>query len=101
MREAADRRSARLALLGSDPSVPLTDVQDSEYFGEVDIGTPSQKFKVIYDTGSSNLWVPSKSCSNCKKNGTLYDSSKSSTYAKNGKPFMLRYGTGSCSGSLS
>lgn len=101
---ASTRRAAlRLDATGPEglPSVSLTDVQDIEYFGEVDIGSPPQKFKVIYDTGSSNLWVPSKTCDNCKKTGGLYDSSNSSTYAKNGKSFTLQYGTGSCNGFLS
>ena len=105
-REASRRRAERFAAIamvegGDAPTVPLTDVQDSEYFGEVQIGSPPQSFKVIYDTGSSNLWVPSKACTNCKKTGTLYDSSKSSSYTKNGQPFALQYGTGSCRGFLS
>jgi len=98
----AGRRAAlRLAAPEGLPSVSLTDVQDSEYFGEVDIGTPPQKFKVIYDTGSSNLWVPSKTCDNCKKTGRHYDSSSSSSYSKNGESFSMQYGTGSCNGFLS
>jgi cathepsin D len=106
MQAMSVRRAARFAAIanasdGGFPSISLTDVQDSEYFGEVDLGTPAQKFTVIYDTGSSNLWVPSKSCTNCKKSGGRYDSSKSSTYAKNGKSFALQYGTGSCNGFLS
>jgi len=109
MQAASMRRAQRFASIAAEyeadpnalPSLPLTDMGDAEYFGEVDLGTPPQKFKVIYDTGSSNLWVPSKSCDNCKKTGDLYDSSKSSTYAKNGESFSLQYGTGSCNGFLS
>jgi len=101
-RVASERRSQILgATLTSSGTVKLTDVQDSEYFGVVSIGEPKQDFLVIYDTGSSNLWVPSQNCTNCKADGTKYDSSKSSKHASNGKSFALQYGTGSCNGFLS
>ena len=38
----ADHFEAIQANIQANPSIPLTDIQDSEYFGEVDIGTPAQ-----------------------------------------------------------
>lgn len=71
-------------------------------FSEISVGTPAQTFKVILDTGSSNLWVPSSKCNSiaCYLH-TKYESSASSTHKKNGSSFEIQYGSGSMKGFVS
>lgn len=83
-----------------DNVVDIHNYQDAQFFGSITVGTPGVELSVIFDTGSSNLWVPGKDCADCG-NHPRYDSSASSSYVKNGSAFNIQYGSGPVSGFLS
>lgn len=68
--------------------LPLKDYMNTQYFAEVQVGTPPQKFTVVPDTGSSNLWMYSKTCNAipCWYHDT-YDAKASSTYKADGQDY--------------
>jgi saccharopepsin len=77
----------------------LSNFMDAQYYAEIEIG--GQTFKVVMDTGSSNLWVPGIDCNSiaCWFH-TRFDPSKSKTFKKVGKKFAIRYGSGSLEGEI-
>jgi len=45
--------------------VVIKNLENAQYYGPCGLGTPPQTFQVVYDTGSSNLWVSGHNCTNC------------------------------------
>mmetsp|Transcript_25018 Transcript_25018/g.51673 ORF Transcript_25018/g.51673 Transcript_25018/m.51673 type:complete len:482 (+) Transcript_25018:151-1596(+) len=90
---------------GNEETIVIRDLSNAQYYGTASIGTPPQPFQVIFDTGSSDLWVPSSSCvtksSNCGAK-TTFDASKSSSFEEAKPPaktdFIIQYGSGPVSG---
>jgi hypothetical protein len=66
------------------------------------IGTPSQKFEAVLDTGSFITWVMDKEIISKHKydEQTKYECHKSTTCYPNGKNFTIQYVTGNASGYL-
>jgi hypothetical protein len=86
---------------GHPHTIVINDYQDAQYYGEISVGTPPQKVRVVYDTGSSNLWVNNIPVPLWRKllpHHEMYDHSKSSTYVSNGTKFNIAYGSGPVAG---
>lgn len=91
-------RGIKSTYKGSEGSVVINDYENSQYYGEISLGSPAQNFEVIFDTGSSDLWVASKNCDSSCGRHAKYDATKSSTYVANGTSFDIMYGSGPVSG---
>eukprot|EP00922_Rhytidocystis_sp_ex-Travisia-forbesii_P001087 GHVS01001549.1.p1 GENE.GHVS01001549.1~~GHVS01001549.1.p1 ORF type:complete len:569 (+),score=76.11 GHVS01001549.1:113-1819(+) len=89
------------AVKTSDDIISIQDYQNAQYYGDIGVGADGKKFTVIFDTGSSNLWVPSTDCSKSCGSHSKYDHSASSSYKADNRQFDLQYGSGPVSGYLS
>ncbi|KAF8266582.1 acid protease [Lactarius quietus] len=74
--------------IGSEPLVDL------EYYSYISVGTPAKNFSVSFDTGSSDMFLPSTACDSSCDGHTLYDPRNSSTEYDLGTPFYVGFGGG-------
>lgn len=70
--------------------VRLVCFQQLEWYGSIALGNPRQYFNLKFDTGSSDLWLRSLDCksSHCRDH-RRFNSSASTSYRRDGRPFEL------------
>ncbi|XP_045021571.1 pregnancy-associated glycoprotein 1-like [Bubalus bubalis] len=93
-------RLSHISFRGSNlTTLPLRNIWDIFYMGTITIGTPPQEFQVVFDTASSDLWVPSIFCnsSTCSTH-VRFKHRQSSTFRLTNKTFGITYGSGRMKG---
>ncbi|XP_052518341.1 pregnancy-associated glycoprotein 4-like [Budorcas taxicolor] len=89
-------RLSQISFHGSNLTIhPLRNIRDIFYVGNITIGIPPQEFQVVFDTGSSDLWVPSVFCnSSACSTHVRFRQCQSSTFRPTNKMFWIMYGSG-------
>jgi hypothetical protein len=83
-------------------SIPLRNFMTVMYTGKIFIGNPPQPFDVVFDTGSADMWVFSKTASQKPSYFKYFDSAGSSSFQKIvDSSFAVEYGLGKVSGFVS
>ena len=82
--------------------IQVLDYELMQYSGYVKIGSDLSNFQVIFDTGSSYLWVASTECTSCFSSGLtqFFDCSSSSSCDNLDSQMTVTYGTGSLKGTF-
>ncbi|ETL83432.1 hypothetical protein, variant 1 [Phytophthora nicotianae] len=85
--------------LPREKRVTLQNFGNVQYIGSVGFGNPPQYLDVVFDTGSSDTWIPSTSCDSCGSHHQ-FDAQKSTTFLDTEEKFYDAYGSGSVSGTV-
>ncbi|KAI9440395.1 acid protease [Lactarius indigo] len=88
-------RILRPSLKRATGSVPLIDDYSVLWYGTIEVGTPSKSFTVDFDTGSSDIFLPSTGCDSSCDGHTRYDPNASTSAVDRKATFELMYGDGS------
>ncbi|XP_027815118.1 pregnancy-associated glycoprotein 1-like [Ovis aries] len=93
-------RLSQMSFRGSNLTIhPLKNIEDVVYMGSITIGTPPQEFQVIFDTGSSDLWMASDFCATAAySTHNRFRYHLSSTFRITNKTFSVAYESGRMKG---
>jgi len=79
----------------------LRDYDNAQYFGQISLGTPPQCFLVLFDTGSSDTWIPGADCaSSACLQRKKFECAASSTCKQADDTIAIHYGTGQMEGTM-
>lgn len=72
------------------------------YYGQIQIGSSLQSFDVLFDTGSTILWLTDVDCSSCENSGIYkhFSCPQSASCHSFGNSITIRYGIGVVNGVL-
>jgi len=82
------------------------EANDVGYIAVVQIGTPPKDFRILMDSGSSDLWVGATDCKDqqtgvaCGNKHTFLGTTTSSSFVDTKKPFQVTYGSGAVAGTI-
>ncbi|GLB33563.1 putative peptidase A1 family protein [Lyophyllum shimeji] len=80
----------------AEGSLPLTNDNGALWYGEVAVGMPEETFTVVFDTGSSDFFLPSQDCNSNGCNGhKRYDPTASLSATPLHRKFQISFGDGS------
>ena len=94
--EASKLEEKKISIPEKHIPIKLKNYKNSQYVGNIEIGTPPQTIPVIFDTGSGNLWVTSELCTSeyCITNKHRYSRSSSSSFVEDEYEIEVEFGTG-------
>lgn len=94
----ADRARAK----NDDIDVGLVDSVIHEFLAEVRVGEPGQPVQVVFDTGSSEIWLSSSLCQDdtCDLEDQRFDPDLSTTFCGSDRMESCEYGSGEVSGPI-
>ena len=84
----------------SKNKIHLDLTNDNLYYFNIEVGTPSQTFSILLDTGSNFFWINNYTCINCKSK-KKFIKDKSETYNSTNKQINIDYISGDLKGIIS